>query len=429
MENSKIKDKLKQMKIEKAFEFVKEHVRYFVAGGLFVIMAVVLANCAGEKDAGGSQDAQPGNVVAEEYQVDANEDVNNLIAQYYTAYAAGDMTTLTGIATPVSANEQSYIMMFSQYVEAYQNITCYTKSGLDADSYLVSVEMEIKFAGVDTPAPGLDFFYVRTTENGALYIDNLYSQYNLSNQENALDTSIQNLIYGFENEEDFVKLQNDVQTRYDAAVAADENLSAMIYTTIPTAIDTWVTQVAMQNPQETPEADGTDVPSEPTEVAGEPVEEPDAAEEPEEDTPAEETATETYYTTDKVNVRAEAGTNGEKIGSLEKGTAIGVIDIADDWAHVNYGGYDGYIKLEYLTKDAANTDDAAESTNSINLTEGTVITLQNTVNIRSGMSETSDRVGTAYAGEKVKVVMSYAEGWTKVTWNSKTGYIKSSLLQ
>ena len=55
--------------------------------------------------------------------------------------------------------------------------------------------------------------------------------------------------------------------------------------------------------------------------------------------------------------------------------------------------------------------------------------MQNTVNIRSGMSETSDRIGTAYAGEKVKVVMSYAEGWTKVTWNNKTGYIKSSLLQ
>lgn len=434
MANSKIKDKLKQMKIERVLKFIKEHARYFVAGGLFVVMAIVLATCAGEKSQGGSQENQSGNVVAEEYQVDAYEDVNNLIVQYYAAYAAGDMTTLTGIATPVSANEQSYITMFSQYVEEYQNIRCYTKSGLDADSYLVSVEMEIKFTGVDTPAPGLDFFYVRTTENGSLYIDNLYSQYNLSNQENALDTSIQNLIYGFENEEDFVELQNDVQTRYDAAVAADVNLSTMIYTTIPTAIDTWVTQVAMQNAQNT--TDGTDVSAEPTEVLGEPGADATAVEEetPTEEAPAEENATEIYYTTDKVNVRTEASTDGEKLGSLEKGTAIGVIAVADDWAHVNYGGYDGYIKLEFLTKDtpdAANTDtDAAEeNTGSTNLTEGTTITLQNTVNIRSGMSETSDRIGTAYAGEKVKVVMSYAEGWTKVTWNNKTGYIKSSLLQ
>lgn len=44
----------------------------------------------------------------EAYQVDANENINALITQYYTAYAAGDVTTLSSIATPISANEQSY---------------------------------------------------------------------------------------------------------------------------------------------------------------------------------------------------------------------------------------------------------------------------------------------------------------------------------
>ena len=43
--------------------------------------------------------------------------------------------------------------------------------------------------------------------------------------------------------------------------------------------------------------------------------------------------------------------------------------------------------------------------------------------------ETADKVGVAYAGEKVTVVMSYAEGWTKVTWKNKTGYIKTDLLK
>ena len=50
--------------------------------------------------------------------------------------------------------------------------------------------------------------------------------------------------------------------------------------------------------------------------------------------------------------------------------------------------------------------------------------LSNTTNIR-----TADKVGVAYAGEKVTVVMSYAEGWTKVTWKNKTGYIKTDLLK
>ena len=73
----------------------------------------------------------------------------------------------------------------------------------------------------DTTAPGLDFFYVRTNDDGTLYIDNLYSQYNLANQENALDTSVQSLIGQFESESDVVELQSEVQTRYDEALAAD----------------------------------------------------------------------------------------------------------------------------------------------------------------------------------------------------------------
>lgn len=424
MDNSKLKDKIKQMKIDKVVEFVKEHIRYFAAGALFVVMVIVLATCAGPNVKKNNSSVE-GTATVEEYQVDAYEEVNTLIAQYYTAYAAGDITTLTALAAPISANEQSYIAMFSQYVDEYQNIKCYTKSGLDANSYLVSVSMEIKFTGVDTPAPGLDFFYIRTNEQGSLYIDNLYCQYNLANQENALDTSIQNLINGFENQEDVIALQSEVQTRYDAAVNADTNLSTMIYTTIPNAITNWVSQIAAQN---TP-AEGTEaVLPEGTETAEEPVGE--SMEEAQEELTAEEP--ETVYTVDKVNVRREADTSSEKLATLEKGTAIGRTGTEGEWSRVDYGGIPGYIKSEYLTTEAPQTTDTdaqEEGTAGGSIAEGTVITLQNTVNIRSGMSETSDRIGTAYAGEKVKVVMSYAEGWTKVTWNNKTGYIKSSLLQ
>lgn len=426
MENSKLKDKIKQMKIDRVVTFVKEHIRYFAAGALFVVMVIVLATCAGTDNKKSDSSVEETDAV-EEYQLDAYENVNALISQYYTAYAAGDITTLTALATPVSANEQSYIAMFSQYVDEYQNIKCYTKGGLDANSYLVSVSMEIKFTGVDTPAPGLDFFYVRTNEEGALYIDNLYCQYNLANQENALDTSIQNLIHEFEKQEDVIALQSDVQTRYDVAVNEDANLATMINTTIPNAITNWVTQITAQNVQEqTAASEVTEVPEEPTTEATSET----AEEAPEEAAPTEN---ETVYTVDKVNVRAAADTGSEKLGTVEKGTAIGRIGIEGDWSKVNYGGTPGYIKTEYLTTEAPGTDNAetndTDGTAGGNLSEGTVITLGNTVNIRSGMSEDSSRIGTAYAGEKVKVVMSYAEGWTKVTWNNKTGYIKSSLLQ
>ena len=406
-----------------------EHIRYFAAGALVVVLVIVLAMCA--KPKGSDSDVvvnatESTQATEEAYQVDANENINALITQYYTAYAAGDVTTLSSIATPISANEQSYIGLFSQYVDEYQNIKCYTKTGLDENSYLVSVSMEIKFTGVDTTAPGLDFFYVRTNDDGSLYIDNLYSQYNLANQENALDTSIQNLIGQFESESDVMALQSEVQTRYDEALAADENLTNMIQTTIPAAIKDWVSQMAAQAATEQTEA-------------AEATEQPET-EQPQETEQQEEIIqqTDTLATKDRVNVRAAADVESEKLGTLDQGTVVTRTAIAGDWSVIDYNGTAGYVKNEFLTYDLPDTTadsnsdssaDDSDSTNVASIAEGTVIMLQNTTNIRSGMSEDSSKVGTAYAGEKVTVVMSYAEGWTKVKWNGETGYIKTSLLQ
>ena len=435
-ENHKTEEKetkrtpIKQRKKEnEVLRFIREHIRYFAAGALVVVLVIVLAMCA--KPKGSDSDVvvnatESTQATEEAYQVDANENINALITQYYTAYAAGDVTTLSSIATPISANEQSYIGLFSQYVDEYQNIKCYTKTGLDENSYLVSVSMEIKFTGVDTTAPGLDFFYVRTNDDGSLYIDNLYSQYNLANQENALDTSIQNLIGQFESESDVMALQSEVQTRYDEALAADENLTNMIQTTIPAAIKDWVSQMAAQAVTEQTEA------AEATEQL--------ETEQPQETEQQEEIIqqTDTLATKDRVNVRAAADVESEKLGTLDQGTVVTRTAIAGDWSVIDYNGTAGYVKNEFLTYDLPDTTadsnsdssaDDSDSTNAASIAEGTVIMLQNTTNIRSGMSEDSSKVGTAYAGEKVTVVMSYAEGWTKVKWNGETGYIKTSLLQ
>lgn len=59
---------------------------------------------------------------------------------------------------------------------------------------------------------------MRTNEDGSVYIDNLYSQYNLKIKENALDTSIQNLISEYEDSEDVNTLQKEVQGKYDTAM-------------------------------------------------------------------------------------------------------------------------------------------------------------------------------------------------------------------
>lgn len=416
-----------KLDINKIVEFVKKNVRYFAAGALFVIILVVLVNFTGnnKKDANQDNVAVTEEVVTEEaYEENAIPAVNELITNYFTAYASGDIVTLQTLATPITENEQSYIEMISQYIEAYQNINCYTKSGLDSNSYLVNVSLDVKFMGVDTAAPGLYFFYVRTNEDGSLYIDNLYSEYNLSRQESALDTSVRNLITNFYNSDDVIELQNDIQQKYEAALSNDENLLNLCATTIPNAISEWRDTIVADTTESTEEVPATEeIPA---------TEEVSATEEaPAEETPAEETpeqTSETVYTTDKVNVRATADTSADKLGSAEKGTSFTRTGTDGDWSIIDYNGITGYIKSEFLSTTAPENN--SEGTAAQNgLTEGTVITLNSTTNIRSAMSETADKVGVAYMGEKVKVVMSYAEGWTKVTWNGKTGYVKTDLLQ
>ncbi len=333
--------------IDRIREFAVKNGRYFLAGVLFVLLVVVVAFFTDPKEqqTGGSAVSEDGQ--AEAFKENAYPEINQLIEAYYNAYATGDLETLTSLATPVSEREQGYITLFSQYVESYQNMVYYTKSGLDETSYLVNVYVEVKFESVDTLAPGLDFFYVRTREDGNLYIDNLYSQYNYKNMDNALDTDIDNLIKEFQQQEDVIALLKDAQAKFDEAVVSDENLANILNVTIPDAISNWMAELVSQN---------SELMQESTEVV-EPETETTEPETPESEAPEEETP---------------------EVSAIP---------------------------------------------------EGTVITIQESVNIREGMSTDSAKVGTAYQGEKVTVIMSYAEGWTKVKWNNKTGYIRTDLLQ
>ena len=107
----------------------------------------------------------------------------------------------------------------------------------------------------------------------------------------------------------------------------------------------------------------------------------------------------------------------------------------DGWSRIDYSnGTQGYVKSEYLSTEApaATSEPEAEQPSASAggaLQEGAVITIQQSVNIRKSMGEDAEKIATAFAGEKVTVIMSYAEGWTKVTYGDKTGFIKTELLQ
>ena len=347
--------------ITEIFALIKKNVRYVAAGMIFLVIVFVVSLFNEDQ---GTQVKVPVNESGVEiYQIDVFPEVNTLIQNYYSAYAAGDLATLQMLATPISERELDYIALYSQYVEGYENLKFYTKSGLDSSSYLVNVAVDVKFTGVETLAPGLDFFYVRTREDGTLYIDNLYSTYNLKNMDNPLDTSVHSLINQFEQHEDVIALVCEVTAKYVEAVAADANLDILINTTLPQAISDWMAkkvedELVLENPAdsdtEISEVETTDAPV--TEV---PTTEPQQTE------------------------------------------------------------------TEVVETEAPETEAPVASA----IPEGTVIRLEKTINIREKMSTDSDKVGVAYQGEKVTVIMSYADGWTKVKWDGKTGYVRTDLLQ
>ena len=97
-------------------DFIVKYKRYIGAAVIFVVLVLILVNCTGQKN--GNSDTQAGTEIsgtqATEYQLEGKLQKNvdpelvELIKNYYTAYAAGDIESREPLAQPLSDNEKSY---------------------------------------------------------------------------------------------------------------------------------------------------------------------------------------------------------------------------------------------------------------------------------------------------------------------------------
>jgi uncharacterized protein YgiM (DUF1202 family) len=51
------------------------------------------------------------------------------------------------------------------------------------------------------------------------------------------------------------------------------------------------------------------------------------------------------------------------------------------------------------------------------------------VNVRKSASENGQKLGLAYTGEKLELLMKQADGWTRVKYNGETAYVKSDYVE
>ncbi len=392
-----------------AGSFIAKHKRYFIAGVLFIGIVVIVGLTARlrNENLGGvsnivddsTDPVNPDEIdimagVRLPYEEDAYPEINSLINSYYIAYAAADTEGVERCAIPVSDTEKSYIALIGQYLESYDNLKCYTKKGAKEGDYLVSAYVDMRFDGIVTAAPALDFFYLTTDETGRLFIDNAYSHFNQSNMEISTQSDIQSVIKEFDNQEDVIALKDEVQAKYDAALLDDADLNDMVTSTLPNAISAWVAALTDANEEPTVESI-------------------------------------TARAKSNVNVRSGRGTGYDRIGSLEENQEIEVIAGTDEngWVMVIYNGENGFVMREFLDfVDESATGDSSEGSDTSSESEGRKMTVNDAFNIRSMMTTESDLMGTTEPGDEITIILDYAEGWTKVKWKEKTGYIKTDLL-
>ena len=404
-------------------EFIYRYRRYFLAGCIFIAMVLVLFLGTSSEPKEEKTSTKTSANVTKKFKTNNNTELDALINDYYVAYADGDTETISSIATPVSEQEISYIKFYSAYIDSFNDIKIYTKQGLTADSYLVTTEVELKYADIDTPAPGLDFFYVETNEDGKLFINNTYGSFNQNNNIYEMDSEVSDLISVFIRQQDLLDMEADIQDAYTKALESDSALNTFMSETLPAAHAQWHTDYDAEVAAAEEEAKKAE-----EEAAAAAEEEAKAQAEAE-----EEANSYTGKTNAKANVREAADKNSTKLGSIKSGVAIKIYGEEGDFYKFDYNGTKAYITKDAVTLDSAADNDTTEQTsetaNASALTEGTEITLDSTINIRSQMDSSSSKVAVAYAGEKVTVVMSYAEGWTKVKYGKKEGYIRTDLLQ
>ena len=149
-------------------------------------------------------------------------EVNALIANYRKAFQDGDTELLKQVYNSDQDINADVLTATSQIIEDYQNTQYYTKRGLNSGEYVVFVYDELKIADIKTLAPNLSVFYVKTADDGSLYI--YRGDYNAASGSFEYDEKTQNYINQIYQDQDVMDLISTVNTKMDSACANDSSL-------------------------------------------------------------------------------------------------------------------------------------------------------------------------------------------------------------
>lgn len=343
-----------------------------------------------------------------------NPEIAQFINEYYEAQVNGDVDTVRKLTYDMDEMKIMRIEEMSKYIEAYPTLDIYYKDGPKENTYIVFVCSYVKFIDYDEPVPGMKAYYICQREDGSYY-DNCSEDGDEYEVNYIREVSLQ---------DDAVDLNNKVVAAYNNMFAESEELRQLT-SYITEEIDKNVGEaLAKAEAEADTDGDGTGSDGE-TQT--------DENQEP-------QTVVTKVKATDVVNIRSSDSETADKLGKAALGEEFDLIEkIENGWSKVAYNGGEAYIKSEYL-EDIETTELAAGDSNngetstdnnqsSSDLTTTGTVTVTENVRIRSGASETSEKIATAYTGEKLEVIMKQADGWTKIKYKGKIAYVKSDYVQ
>ena len=101
------------------------------------------------------------------YEKDANKELNDFVEQYFKAITDCDNEKLQDMVTDATEyGDNENLKRKAEFITGYDNITVYTKEGLEEGSYVAFVVSNLTIAGVNSSPYDISTLYIVTGSQG-----------------------------------------------------------------------------------------------------------------------------------------------------------------------------------------------------------------------------------------------------------------------
>ncbi|OOR10961.1 peptidase M24 [Bacillus cereus] len=141
------------------------------------------------------------------------------------------------------------------------------------------------------------------------------------------------------------------------------------------------------------------------------------------------------YTVNVSSLRVRTGpsTSHPTVGSVKQGQVVQVVGEVQDWFKINYAGQTAYLSKDYVKKGGSNENgnqgnNQEQNNNGTIQTGGTYVVNATSLRVRTGPAAYHSVIGGVLNGTTLNVVGS-ENGWFKVNYQGKTGYVSSEFVK